>query len=85
MVGSEAFRLALEKVAPEELTGESLREHGLNRVTDYTAGGLLGGPVTWRAGVGNHDGPCSYFIWQYRGGHTYLQYKTEQCPYVKCK
>jgi len=85
MVGSEAFRLALERVAPEELTGELLREHGLNRVTDYTAGGLLGGPVTWRAGVGNHGGPCSFFIWQLRGGHTYLQYKTEQCPNIKCK
>ena len=46
MVGSEAFRLALEKEAPEELTGETLREHGLNRVTNYTAEGLLGGPVT---------------------------------------
>jgi ABC-type branched-subunit amino acid transport system substrate-binding protein len=85
MVCHETFRLALDKVSPEKLTGELLREHGLNRVTNYTAGGLLGGPVTWRADVGNHDGPCSYFIWQYRGGHTYLQYKTEQCPYVKCK
>ena len=85
MVGSDAFRLALEKVAPEELTGELLREHGLNRITDNTAEGLLGGPVTWRAGVGNHGGPCSYFIWQYRGGHTYLKYHMEQCPNIKCK
>ena len=63
MVGSEAFRLALEKVAAEELTVESFREHGLNRITDNTAGGLQGGPATWRAGVGNHEGPCSLFIW----------------------
>jgi branched-chain amino acid transport system substrate-binding protein len=85
MVCSDALRLALEKVAPEELTGETIREHGLNRVTDYNAGGLLGGPVTWRAGVGNHDGPCSWFVWQYRGGYNYLDHKVEPCPYVKCK
>jgi len=85
MVGSDAFRLALEKVSPEELTGELLREHGLNRITDNTAEGLLGGPVTWRPGVGNHGGPCSFFIWQYRGGYNYLQYHLEQCPNIKCK
>jgi hypothetical protein len=86
MVLEEAIGLALEEVSADELTSETLKEHGLNRVTDFTAGGLLAEPgITWRAGVGNHDGPCSYFIWQFRGGYNHLVYQEKNCPYIKCK
>ena len=82
----EVIRLALEKVSADELTSETLQEHGLNRVTDFTCGGLVAEPgITWRAGVGNHDGPCSWFVWQYREGYNHLVYQQKECPYIKCK
>ena len=86
MATEEAIRLALEKVSAVELTSETLKEHGLNRVTDFTAGGLLAEPgITWRAGVGNHDGACSWFVWQFREGYNHLVYQEKNCPYIKCK
>ena len=86
MATEEAIRLALEKLSADELTSKTLKEHGLNRVTDFTAGGLLAEPgLNWRAGVGNHDGPCSWFIWQYRNGHNHLVFQEKNCPYIKCK
>ena len=82
----EVIRLALEKVSADELTSETLQEHGLNMVTDFTCGGLVAEPgITWRAGVGNHDGPCSWFVWQYREGYNHLVYQQKECPYIKCK
>ena len=85
MATEEAIGLALEEVSADELTSETLKEHGLNRVTDFTADGLLAEPgITWRAGVGNHDGPCSWFIWQFREGYNHLVYQQETCPYIKC-
>jgi len=85
MATEEAIRLALEKLSADELTSKTLKEHGLNRVTDFTAGGLLAEPgLNWRAGVGNHDGPCSWFIWQYRNGHNHLVFQQKECPYIKC-
>jgi branched-chain amino acid transport system substrate-binding protein len=85
MVAEEAIGLALEEVSADELTSETLKEHGLNRITDFTADGLLAEPgITWRAGVGNHDGPCSWFIWQFREGYNHLVFQQETCPYIKC-
>jgi branched-chain amino acid transport system substrate-binding protein len=36
----ESLRLAMEKVPPEELTGEKVREHGIHRIKDFDCNGL---------------------------------------------
>ena len=40
-IAEEALRLALEEVAPDELTGEKVRDFGINRIKNFTCNGLL--------------------------------------------
>jgi hypothetical protein len=43
----EGLRLALEKVPPEKLTGNDVREFGLNRIKDFKANGINPNGVTY--------------------------------------
>ena len=82
----EALRLALKEVSADELTGETFRDHGLNQITNFTAQGLIQPPgLNWRPGVGNHPGPCSFNLWQVRGGYTYEVVDHVECAYIYCK
>ena len=82
----EALSLALKEVSADQLTGEAFRDHGLNQITNFTAQGLIqSSGITWRSGVGNHPGPCSFSLYQVRGGYTYRVVDNVECAGIRCK
>ena len=86
IIVEEALSLALKEVSADELTGETFRDYGLNQVTNVTGGGLMQPPgLTWRPGVGNHPGPCSFVLWQFKGGYTHKVVDYVECAGIRCK
>jgi hypothetical protein len=64
MIFEEAMNLALDEVKPEELTGETLKIHGLDRIKDFDAYGLTY-PFSYTKG--DHLGPKHVIYWQFDG------------------
>jgi ABC-type branched-subunit amino acid transport system substrate-binding protein len=58
MVIEEAIKLALDEVTPDELTGDTLREHGLWRMKEFDPMGMTY-PITY--GPGRNPGPNHFF------------------------
>ena len=61
MIMEEAIRLALEKVSPAELTGETLRDYGIARVENFDCNGLHA-PITYKGKIGLDHRGCEYMI-----------------------
>lgn len=59
IVVEEALRLALEKVAPADLTGETVREEGINRMKNFTANGYFPRGITYYPNVDHRGNPFS--------------------------
>ncbi len=55
-IAEEALRLAMEKVPPDQLTGEKVREQGIHRMKNYDANGLLPKGVTYYPNVDHRGG-----------------------------
>jgi hypothetical protein len=55
-IAEEALRLAMEKVPPDQLTGEKVRELGIHRMKNYDANGLLPKGVTYYPNVDHRGG-----------------------------
>jgi len=75
-VVKEGLRLALEKVAPEQITGETLKSYGLDRISNFDLGGISY-PITYR--LGDHKGPNHFRYWVSRDGVLYALTDWVQC------
>ena len=64
-VFEEALRLALEEITPEELTGETVKIHGLDRIRDFDELGMCY-PFSYTPG--DHLGTKHVSYWQVQNG-----------------
>ena len=65
-VMEEALKLALDEIAPEEITGETLKIHGLDRIRDFDKLGTCR-PFSYDE-PGKHLGPDSVSYWRINDG-----------------
>jgi len=64
----DILKLALDDVAPQDLTGETLKKYGFDRVKDYDGQGLC---AKFSYVEGDHWGPKHMGLWQCKGGALY--------------
>jgi hypothetical protein len=64
-VFEEALNLALDEVKPEDMTGEMLKIHGLDRIRDFDC---LGTTAPFSYTPGDHLGPKKIIYWQLKDG-----------------
>jgi len=70
MIIVEAIKLALDEVPPDQLTGETLKKYGLDRIRNFTGMGLTS-PISYYAGdLDSHIGQRTVRYWVVRKGQV---------------